>query len=103
MSQLAFAAEAISARHLCFLETGRAKPSREMVNLLATVLDLGLGDRNAMLLAAGFAPVYGEHDLDARELEPVRHAFEFVFGRLARGTLYCPKSSRSSSRRPTPA
>ncbi len=79
MSQLALAAEAeISARHLCFLETGRAQPSREMVQLLAGVLDLSLGDRNAMLLAAGYAPAYGERKLEAPELEHVRRALEFI-------------------------
>jgi transcriptional regulator with XRE-family HTH domain len=79
MSQLALAAEAeISARHLCFLETGRARPSREMIQLLAGVLDVTLGDRNAMLLAAGYAPAYGQRDLAAPEVEHVRQAFEFV-------------------------
>ncbi len=81
MSQLALAAEAeVSARHLCFLETGRARPSREMVQRLAGVLDVSLGDRNAMLLAAGYAPAYGERNLQAPELEHVRRALEFVLG-----------------------
>ena len=61
LSQLALANEAeISARHLCFLETGRARPSREMVLLLANVLDIPLRERNSLLLAAGFAPIYSE-------------------------------------------
>ena len=61
MSQLALAAGAeVSARHLCFLETGRAQPSRDMVHLLASALDVPLTDRNAMLLAAGYAPAYAE-------------------------------------------
>jgi transcriptional regulator with XRE-family HTH domain len=79
MSQLGLAAEAeISARHLCFLETGRAHPSREMIQRLAGVLDVSLGDRNAMLLAAGYAPAYGQRQLDAPEVEHVRRAFEFI-------------------------
>ncbi len=73
MSQLSLATEAeISARHLCFLETGRAHPSREMVQLLVTALDVSLAERNAMLLAAGYAPAYGERTLDAPEMEHVR-------------------------------
>jgi transcriptional regulator with XRE-family HTH domain len=79
LSQLELAADAeISARHLCFLETGRARPSREMVQRLAGVLDVSLGERNAMLLAAGYAPAYGQRDLDAPDVEHVRRAFEFI-------------------------
>ncbi len=79
LSQLALAGEAeVSGRHLCFLETGRARPSREMVQLLASVLDVSLSDRNALLLAAGYAPAYGERKLEAPELEHVRRALEFV-------------------------
>jgi len=79
MSQLTLATEAeVSARHLCFLETGRAQPSREMIQLLAGVLDVSLGDRNAMLLAAGYAPAYGQRSLDAPEVAHVRRAFEFI-------------------------
>jgi transcriptional regulator with XRE-family HTH domain len=75
LSQLALANEAeVSARHLCFLETGRAKPSREMVLLLASVLEVPLRERNALLLAAGFAPTYTEMKLDAPELARVRMA-----------------------------
>lgn len=79
MSQLALADEAgISARHLCFVETGRSRPSREMVLLLATALDVPLRERNALLLAAGFAPVYREANLDAPELAPVRSALDAI-------------------------
>src|SRR5262245_25616295 len=79
MSQLALAVEAeVSSRHLCFLETGRAQPSREMIQILAEVLDVSLADRNAMLLAAGYAPAYGQRDLDAPEVAHVRRAFQFV-------------------------
>src|SRR5439155_20585642 len=79
MSQLALATEAgISTRHLSFLETGRAQPSREMVQLLAGMLDVPLGERNALLVAAGYAPMYGERPLGAPELKPVRRALEFI-------------------------
>src|SRR5215471_16653980 len=79
LSQLALATEAdVSPRHVCFLETGRAKPSREMVMLLATVLDVPLRERNTLLLAAGFAPIYRETKLDTRELEPVRAALDAI-------------------------
>ena len=79
MSQLALATEAeISGRHLSFLETGRAQPSREMVQLLGNVLNVPLGERNALLLAAGYAPVYGERELGGPELRHVRRALEFI-------------------------
>src|SRR5262245_26639746 len=73
LSQLALAQEAeVSPRHICFLETGRARPSREMVMLLSRVLDVPFRERNGLLLAAGFAPVYAETKLDAPELGAVR-------------------------------
>ena len=79
MSQLALATEAgISTRHLSFLETGRAQPSREMVQLLAGMLDVPFGERNALLVSAGYAPIYGERALAAPELEHVRRALEFT-------------------------
>ncbi len=79
LSQLTLATEAgISTRHLSFLETGRAQPSREMVQLLAGMLDVPLGDRNALLVSAGYAPAYGERPLTAPELEPVRRALQFT-------------------------
>jgi transcriptional regulator with XRE-family HTH domain len=79
LSQLDLALEAgISARHLSFVETGRSKPSREMVLHLAEELEVPLRDRNRLLLAAGYAPVYGERGLDAPEMEPVREALDVV-------------------------
>jgi transcriptional regulator with XRE-family HTH domain len=79
VSQLALAAEAgISGRHLSFLETGRAQPSREMVKLLATVLDVPLAEQNNFLVAAGYAPIYGERELSAPELQHVRRALDFI-------------------------
>src|SRR5262244_3756155 len=77
LSQLALALRsAVSARHLSFIETGRARPSREMVLHLAERLDIPLRDRNQLLLAAGFAPVFGERSLDESEMAPVREALE---------------------------
>jgi transcriptional regulator with XRE-family HTH domain len=79
MSQLALATDAeISSRHLSFLETGRAQPSREMVLLLAGVLDVPLRDQNVLLAAAGYAPIYRETALGAPELGQVRRALGFM-------------------------
>lgn len=79
LSQLALAHEAdVSPRHVCFVETGRAKPSRDMIVRLSTVLDVPLRERNAMLLAGGFAPMYSEAKLDAPELGPVRAALDAI-------------------------
>ena len=79
LSQLALATEAnVSPRHLCFIETGRSKPSREMVLHLADALAVPLRERNAMLLAAGFAPTFRELTLDDRELAPVRQAIDAI-------------------------
>ena len=82
MSQITLAADAeISARHLCFLETGRAHPSREMVQRLAAVLDVPLADRNALLLVAGYAPAWPQRALDAPDLEHIRGALDFILER----------------------
>jgi len=79
MSQLGLALEAeISTRHLSFLETGRTQPSREMVQLLARVLDVPLRGRNELLTAAGYAPIYHETTLDAPEMAQVRRALGFM-------------------------
>jgi transcriptional regulator with XRE-family HTH domain len=78
-SQLALALQSgVSQRHVSFLESGRAKPSREMVVQLTTALDVPLRQRNTMLLAAGFAPVYRESSFGAPELAPVRQAIERI-------------------------
>lgn len=72
-SQLQLAAEAdVSSRHISFLETGKAQPSREMVVHLGVVLDLSLRDQNALLHSAGFAPAYPHSDFDAPEMDGVR-------------------------------
>ena len=68
----------MSARHLSFVETGRSKPSREMVLHLAEQLDVPLRERNRLLLAAGFAPAYEERAIDAPEMAPVREALDRV-------------------------
>ncbi|MGR6318492.1 helix-turn-helix transcriptional regulator [Micromonospora soli] len=79
LSQLALAHEAeISPRHLSFVETGRARPSREMVLRLAEHLNVPLRDRNHLLLAAGYAPAYPQAALDSPELRRVRAAVRLV-------------------------
>jgi transcriptional regulator with XRE-family HTH domain len=78
-SQLDLAVQAaVSPRHVSFVETGRSKPSREMVLTLATALQVPLRERNALLLAAGYAPVYRETRLDAPELEPALRALDLI-------------------------
>src|SRR5438552_17112826 len=75
LSQLHLAADAeISQKHLSFIESGRAAPSREMVLRLAEQLDVPLRERNSLLLAAGYAPVYSESGLDAAPMAGVRSA-----------------------------
>ena len=77
MSQLDLALEAeISSRHLSFVETGRSRPSRDMVMRLAGTLDLPLRARNALLVAAGLAPQYAERSLDDPALAPARRAID---------------------------
>jgi transcriptional regulator with XRE-family HTH domain len=79
VSQLGLALEAgTSTRYLSCIETGKAQPSREMVARLAEALDVPLRERNALLLAAGYAPEYAETGLDAPELQQVRRAVEFI-------------------------
>ncbi len=79
MSQLDLALEAnVSARHLSYMETGKAQPSRDMVMRLAEVLDVPLRERNSMLVAAGYAPTYRESPLSMEALAPVRRALEFI-------------------------
>jgi transcriptional regulator with XRE-family HTH domain len=78
-SQLTLATEAsVSPRHLCFVETGRSHPSRDMVLTLARALEVPLREQNALLLAAGFAPLYRETPLDAPELATARKALDTI-------------------------
>jgi transcriptional regulator with XRE-family HTH domain len=79
LSQLDLALEAgVSARHLSFVETGRSRPSPEMLLGLAEQLDVPFRDRNRLMLAGGYAPVYVEHDLADAEMAPVRAALDKV-------------------------
>jgi transcriptional regulator with XRE-family HTH domain len=79
ISQLDLSIDAdISTRHLSFVETGRSQPSRDMVLRLADSLDVPLRERNHLLLAAGYAPVYGEGSLDAPQMAAVRQAIRLV-------------------------
>jgi len=79
LSQLDLAGEAeISARHLSFVETGRAAPSREMVLKLAERLDVPLRERNVLLVAAGFAPAFSQRALDDPALKSAREAIDLV-------------------------
>jgi transcriptional regulator with XRE-family HTH domain len=79
LRQLDLAVEAdISARHLSFVETGRAAPSRDMVLKLAERLDVPLRERNVLLVAAGFAPAFPQRALDDPALKAAREAINLV-------------------------
>src|SRR4051812_39081353 len=79
LSQLDLAGDAeISARHLSFVETGRAAPSRDVVLKLAERLEVPLRERNVLLVAAGFAPAFPRRQLDDPELKPARAAIDLV-------------------------
>src|SRR3978361_2497133 len=80
LSQLDLAGDAeISARHLSFLETGRAAPSRDMVLKLAERLAVPLRERNVLLVAAGFAPAFPQRALDDPALKSARAAIDLGF------------------------
>lgn len=79
VSQLSLALDAgISSRHLSFVETGRSEPSRPMVLRLAEALDLPLRERNSLLQAAGYAPLYRARTLDDADMAQVRRAIDIV-------------------------
>src|SRR6202000_2362987 len=79
LSQLDLAGDAeISARHLSFVETGRAAPSRDMVLKLAERLNVPLRERNVLLVAAGFAPAFPQRSLDDPALKSARQAIDLV-------------------------
>src|SRR3982074_3499255 len=79
LSQLDLAGDAeISARHLSFVETGRAAPSRDMVLRLAERLEVPLRERNLLLVAAGFAPAFPQRSLDDPALKSARQAIDLV-------------------------
>src|SRR5579862_5203851 len=82
LSQLGLALEAeISSRHVSFIETGRARPSRDMVLRLCQALDVPMRERNDLLVAAGFAPVHRETALEAPEMRPMLAALRFILSR----------------------
>jgi transcriptional regulator with XRE-family HTH domain len=84
LSQLDLALEAdISARHLAFLETGRAKPSRHMVDQLIEALEVPVRSRNEFLLTAGFAPQFTAFELDDAALAPLRNGLDRLLERHA--------------------
>jgi len=74
---------AVSQRHLSFIESGRAQPSRELILKLGIALEIPLRQRNSMLLAAGFAPAYQERRLSDPELAAVRQALDFMLAQQA--------------------
>jgi transcriptional regulator with XRE-family HTH domain len=79
LSQLDLACEAeISTRHLSFLETGRSQPSREMILHLAEQLEVPLRERNVLLVAGGYAPVFPERSLEDPALQAARKAIDLV-------------------------
>ena len=79
LSQLDLATDAeISARHLSFVETGRAAPSRDMVLRLAERLEVPLRERNVLLVAAGFAPAFPQRPLEDPALKSARQAIDLV-------------------------
>lgn len=79
LSQLDLALETeISQRHLSFIESGRAQPSRDMVLRLAETLDVPLRERNLLLMAGGFAPVYSERRIDDPALAPARAVVDLI-------------------------
>lgn len=78
-SQLDLALDAdISQRHLSFVESGRSNASREMILTLANALEIPFRERNELLTAAGFAPIYLERDWDDSAIEPAKKALEFM-------------------------
>jgi transcriptional regulator with XRE-family HTH domain len=82
LSQLQLSVNAgVSTRHLSFIESGRSKPSRDMLLLLAQALDIPLREQNALLHAGGFAEPWSAASFDSRELDSVRRALAFVLER----------------------
>lgn len=82
MSQLDLSTIAdVSARHISFLESGRSKPSQPMAVHLAEALELPRSERNRLLTAAGFAPLWREHDVDSTDMAPVHEALRWTLDR----------------------
>jgi transcriptional regulator with XRE-family HTH domain len=81
LSQLDLATAArTTQRHLSFVESGRAKPSREMILRLAATMDVPLRQQNALLLAAGYAPSWRERDLSTPDLAAINNALDYMLG-----------------------
>lgn len=79
LSQLELSLQAdVSARHLSFVETGRSRPTPEMIVRLTEQLEVPLRERNQLLLAGGYAPAYPQRELDAPELTSIRAALRQV-------------------------
>ncbi|MEU4473489.1 helix-turn-helix transcriptional regulator [Micromonospora sp. NPDC023888] len=79
LSQLDLSIEAgVSARHLSFVETGRSRPSPDLIMRLTERLDMPLAERNLVLLAGGYAPAYSSHELSDPELAPLRAALRQI-------------------------
>src|SRR5947199_10153682 len=77
ISQLELSSETgVSTRHLSFIETGRSRPSRDMVMRLAEYLELPLRERNTLLLSAGYAPEYAQTPLTAESMRDVRRSLQ---------------------------
>jgi transcriptional regulator with XRE-family HTH domain len=79
LSQLELSLQSgVSARHLSYVETGKSQPSRDMIDRLADTLGLPLRERNALLIAAGYAPKYAERPLSTPELARMREAIDLI-------------------------
>ena len=96
LSQLDLAMHAgFSARHISFIETGRAQPSRDALLAIAESLDVPLRERNRLLTAGGFAHVYNETQLAAADMAQVRHVLQFILDRhMPYGALALDRLSR---------
>ena len=95
LSQLELSLRAnVSARHLSFIETGRSRPSRELLLLLCDALEVPGRDRNAIMNAAGFADAYSAFGLDAPEMEYVKSVLEYVLSRYEPYSAICLNGRR---------
>jgi len=94
LTQMELALDAnLSTKHLSFVETGRSRPSRQLLVHLAQHLDLPIAERNRLLLAGGFAPPYLEQPFDGEMMRPLRESLT----RLAIET-FLPMDERSAAR-----
>jgi transcriptional regulator with XRE-family HTH domain len=85
LSQLQLSLDAnLSTKHLSFVETGRSRPSRQLLIHLAQHLDLPIAERNRLLLAGGFAPAYLELPYDGAMMEPLRESLRQLLAPTSR-------------------